>query len=198
MLCIKKDLPSISPLSIYTPIYSIFSYLQLQLFRHDSLLESELVLNWHHVPEYRSLDNRLQVNINWGGERQMITRPFSSESSPIAESSSNFDNKNVDGKKYIAQHGANSYSAETKSLAERSAIQTKKITQFELRELILQQIFSNDVHYQVEDNLSLDGCTDLTALPKNLSVKWRDFFLLTVARPDGPAREPLGGGRTFS
>ena len=97
-------------------------------------------------------------------------RPFSSESSPVAESSSNFDNKNVDGKKYIAQPGTNSYSAETKSLAERSAIQTKKITQFELRELILQQIFSNDVHYQVEDNLSLNGCTDLTALPDNLSV----------------------------
>ena len=101
----------------------------------------------------------------------MNIRPFSSESFPIAELSSNFDNQNVDGKKYIAQSGIDSYSAETRSLAERSAIQTKKITRFELRELILQQIFSNDVHYQVEDNLSLGGCTDLTALPKNLSVE---------------------------
>ena len=101
----------------------------------------------------------------------MNIRPFSSESSPIAESSSNFDNTNVDGKKYIAQPGADSYSGETRSLTERSAIQTKKITPLELRELILRQIFSNDVHYQVEDNLSLRGCTDLTALPENLSVE---------------------------
>ena len=101
----------------------------------------------------------------------MIIRPFSSESSPMAESSSNFDNKNVDGKKYIAQPGTDSYSAETKSLAERSAIQTKKITPFELSELILQQMFSNDVHYQVEGYLSLNDCTGLTALPENLSVE---------------------------
>ena len=100
----------------------------------------------------------------------MNIRPFSSESFPIAESSSNFDNQNVDGKKYIAQPGIDSYSAETRSLAERSAIQTKKITPLELRELILRQIFSNDVHYQVKGNLSFDNCT-LTALPENLSVE---------------------------
>ena len=99
----------------------------------------------------------------------MITRPFSSESSPIAESSSNFDDKNVDGKKYISQPGTDS--AETKSLAERSPIQTKKITPFELNKLISQQIFSNDVHYQVAGNLSLDNCTGLTALPENLFVE---------------------------
>ena len=107
----------------------------------------------------------------------MIITPFSSESSPVAELSSNFDDKNVDGKKYIAQPGTDSYSTETKSLAERSAIQTKKITQIQLHELILQQIFSNDVHYQVEDDLSLEGCTDLTALPENLSVAG-DFSLI--------------------
>ena len=101
----------------------------------------------------------------------MVIRLFSLESSPVAESSSNFDNKNVDGKKYIAQPGTDSYSAETKSLAECSAIQTKKIAQFQLHELILQQKFSNDVHYQVEDNLSLNFWTDLTALPENLSVE---------------------------
>ena len=100
----------------------------------------------------------------------MITRPFSSESSPVAESSSNFDNTKVDGKKYITQPETDSYSAETKSLAERSAIQTKKITQTQLYKLILQQIFSNNVHYQVEGNVSL-GSTDLTALPDNLSVE---------------------------
>ena len=76
----------------------------------------------------------------------------------------------MDGKKYIAQPGTDSYSAETKSLAERSAIQTNKLTPFELYELISQQIFPNDIYYQVEDNLSFDFCTDLTALPENLSV----------------------------
>ena len=101
----------------------------------------------------------------------MNIRPFSSESSYIAESSSNFDNTNVDGKKYIVQPGADSYSAEIKSLTERSAIKTNKTTPFELYEIILQQIFSNDVHYQVEGNLSLEDCTDLTALPGNLSVE---------------------------
>ncbi|USE37109.1 NEL-type E3 ubiquitin ligase domain-containing protein [Endozoicomonas sp. SCSIO W0465] len=36
---------------------------------------------------------------------------------------------------------------------------------------ILQQDFSNDVHYQVKGNLNLCGCTSLTTLPDNLFVE---------------------------
>ena len=94
------------------------------------------------------------------------------KSSTHAEPSSKSDNNNGDGKNHIPQSGTPSYPSETKSLGDRSAIQTKKITSIELRELILGKKFSNDVRYQVEGNLYLDdcACTGLTALPENLSV----------------------------
>ena len=92
------------------------------------------------------------------------------KSSTHAEPSSKSDNNNGDGKNHIPQSGTPSYPSETKSLGDRSAIQTNKITSIELRKLILEKKFSNDVRYQVEGELYLDGCTGLTALPENLSV----------------------------
>ena len=92
------------------------------------------------------------------------------KSSTHAEPSSKSDNNNGDGKNHIPQSGTPSYPSETKSLGDRSAIQTNNITSIELRKLILEKKFSNDVRYQVEGNLYLDGCTGLTALPENLSV----------------------------
>ena len=92
------------------------------------------------------------------------------KSSTHAEPSSKSDNNNGDGKNHIPQSGTPSYPSETKSLGDRSAIQTNKITSIELRELILEKKFSNDVRYQVEDYLYLSDCTGLTALPENLSV----------------------------
>ena len=94
------------------------------------------------------------------------------KSSTHAEPSSKSDNNNGDGKNHIPQSGTPSYPSETKSLGDRSAIQTNKITSIELRELILGKKFSNDVRYQVEGNLYLDdcACTGLTALPENLFV----------------------------
>ena len=92
------------------------------------------------------------------------------KSSTHAEPSSKSDNNNGDGKNHIPQSGTPSYPSETKSLGDRSAIQTNKITSLELRELISEKKFSNDVRYQVEGGLSLDVCTGLTALPENLSV----------------------------
>ena len=95
------------------------------------------------------------------------------KSSTHAEPSSKSDNNNGDSKNHIPQSGTPSYPSETKSLGDRSAIQTKKITSIELRELILGKKFSNDVRYQVEGSLYFAGCTDLTALPENLSVGGR-------------------------
>ena len=113
------------------------------------------------------------------------------KSSTHAEPSSKSDDNNGDGKNHIPQSGTPSYPSETKSLGDRSAIQTNKITSIELIELIFEKKFSNDVRYQVEGNLylggytgpmalpenlsvegylSLDGCTGLTALPENLAV----------------------------
>ena len=93
------------------------------------------------------------------------------KSSTYAEPSSKSDDNNGDGKNHIPQSGTPSYPSETKSLGDRSPIQTNKITSIELRELILGKRFSNDVRYQVEGELYFDGCTDLTALPENLSVE---------------------------
>ena len=92
------------------------------------------------------------------------------KSSTHAEPSSKSDNNNGDGKNHIPQSGTPSYPSETKSLGDRSAIQTNKITSIELRKLILEKKFSNDVRYQIEGNLYLASCTGLTALPENLSV----------------------------
>ena len=92
------------------------------------------------------------------------------KSSTHAEPSSKSDNNNGDGKNHIPQSGTPSYPSETKSLGDRSAIQTNKITSIVLRELISEKKFSNDVRYQVEDYLYLSDCTGLTALPENLSV----------------------------
>ena len=92
------------------------------------------------------------------------------KSSTHAEPSSKSDNNNGDGKNHIPQSGTPSYPSETKSLRDRSPIQTNKITSIELRELILEKKFSNDVCYRVEGGLYLDDRTGLTALPENLSV----------------------------
>ena len=92
------------------------------------------------------------------------------KSSTHAEPSSKSDNNNGDGKNHIPQSGTPSYPSETKSLGDRSAIQTNKITSLKLRELISENKFSNDVRYQVEGYLYLNDCTGLTALPENLSV----------------------------
>ena len=92
------------------------------------------------------------------------------KSSTHAEPSSKSDNNNGDGKNHIPQSGTPSYPSETKSLGDRSAIQTNKITSIELRELISENKFSNDVRYQVEGYLYLSDCTGMTALPENLSV----------------------------
>ena len=92
------------------------------------------------------------------------------KSSTHAEPSSKSDNNNGDGKSHIPQSGTPSYPSETKSLGDRSAIQTNKITSLKLRELISENKFSNDVRYQVEGYLHLSDCTGLTSLPENLSV----------------------------
>ena len=89
---------------------------------------------------------------------------------PLAASASNPDNKHLDGTKSTLPAGTTSYSSETKPLLDRSTIQVKKIPSLEMKTLILEQQFSNDVHYKVEGDLSLTRCTGLTALPENLSV----------------------------
>ena len=101
----------------------------------------------------------------------MDIRPNASGSSPVGEpSSNNIIADSVDDIRYIQPSGAHSNSSETKALENRSVIETKTITNDELKNLIIEQKFSNDVHYQVEGYLNLSGCTGLTALPEHLSV----------------------------
>ena len=101
----------------------------------------------------------------------MDIRPNASGSSPIGEpSSNNIIDYSVDDSRYIQPSGAHSNSSETKALKNRAVIETKTITNDELKNLIIEQRFSNDVHYQVEGYLNLKGCTGLTALPEHLSV----------------------------
>ncbi len=61
--------------------------------------------------------------------------------------------------------------SETKALENRSVIETKIITDAELINLILEQKFSNNVHYRVEGELNISFSTGLTALPEHLSVR---------------------------
>lgn len=90
-------------------------------------------------------------------------------SSHLAALSSHFYNDNVDGQRYSPQVGTDSYSLETESLADRVAIQVITISEARLKRLILEQNFSNDVHYLVEGDFALDHCP--TALPEHFSVR---------------------------
>ena len=120
------------------------------------------------------------------------------KSSTHAEPSSKSDNNNGDGKNHIPQSGTLSYPSETKSLGDRSAIQTNKITSIELSKLILEKKFSNDVRYQVEGGLYLHDCTGLTALPENLSVGGSLYLDGCTGLTALPENLSVGGGLSLA
>ncbi len=102
----------------------------------------------------------------------MDIRPNFSENSPsyIERPSSNFIDNSDEGTRYTQPCSMHDNLSETKALENRSVIETKIITDDELKNLILEQNFSNNVHYRVEGELNISWYTGLTALPENLSV----------------------------
>ncbi len=102
----------------------------------------------------------------------MDIRPNSSENSPsyIERPSSNFIDNSDEGTRYTQPCSMHDNLSETKALENRSVIETKIITDDELINLILEQKFSNNVHYRVEGELNISCSTGLTALPEHLSV----------------------------
>ena len=105
----------------------------------------------------------------------MNIRPNSSEHSPsyIENPSSNFIDNSDEGTRYTQPSSVHDNLSETKALENRSVIETKIIKDYELLNLILNQQFSNNVHYRAEGKLDLRLCTRqmVTALPEHLSVK---------------------------
>ncbi len=103
----------------------------------------------------------------------MDIRPNFSENSPsyIERPSSNFIDNSDEGTRYTQPCSMHDNLSETKALENRSVIETKIITDDELINLILEQKFSNNVHYRVEGELNISFSTGLTALPENLSVR---------------------------
>ncbi len=103
----------------------------------------------------------------------MDIRPNFSENSPsyIERPSSNFIDNSDEGTRYTQPCSMHDNLSETKALENRSVIETKIITDDELINLILEQKFSNNVHYRVEGELKIIWYTGLTALPENLSVR---------------------------
>ena len=103
----------------------------------------------------------------------MDIRPNSSENSPsyIERPSSNFIDNSDEGTRYTQPSSMHDNLSETKALENRSVIETKIITDAELINLILEQKFSNNVHYRVEGELNISFSTGLTALPEHLSVR---------------------------
>ena len=102
----------------------------------------------------------------------MDIRPNFSENSPsyIERPSSNFIDNSDESTRYTQPCSMHDNLSETKALENRSVIETKIITDDELKNLILEQNFSNNVHYRVEGELNIIWYTGLTALPENLSV----------------------------
>ena len=102
----------------------------------------------------------------------MDIRPNFSENPPsyIERPSSNFIDNSDEGTRYTQPRSMHGNLSETKALENRSVIETKIITDDELKNLILEQNFSNNVHYRVEGELNIIWYTGLTALPENLSV----------------------------
>ena len=103
----------------------------------------------------------------------MDIRPNFSENSPsyIERPSSNFIDNSDESTRYTQPCSMHDNLSETKALENRSVIETKIITDDELINLILEQKFSNNVHYRVEGELKIIWYTGLTALPENLSVR---------------------------
>ncbi len=103
----------------------------------------------------------------------MDIRPNFSENSPsyIERPSSNFIDNSDEGTRYTQPFSMHDNLSETKALENRSVIETKIITDDELINLILEQKFSNNVHYRVEGELNISCSTGLTALPEHLSVR---------------------------
>ena len=129
----------------------------------------------------------------------MDIRPNASGSSPVGEpSSNNIIADSVDDIRYIQPSGAHSNSSETKALENRSVIETKTITNDELKNLIIEQKFSNDVHYRVEGSLDLDGYTGLTALPEHLSVGGGLYLFGCTGLTALPEHLSVGGGLILS
>ena len=102
----------------------------------------------------------------------MNIRPNFSENYPsyIERPSSNFIDNSDEDTRYTQPSSMHDNLSETKALENRSVIETKIITDDELKNLILEQEFSNNVHYRVEGELNISCSTGLTALPENLSV----------------------------
>ena len=102
----------------------------------------------------------------------MDIRPNFSENSPsyIERPSSNFIDNSDESTRYTQPCSMHDNLSETKALENRSVIETKIITDDELKNLILEQNFSNNVHYRVEGELNISCSTGLTALPEHLSV----------------------------
>ena len=102
----------------------------------------------------------------------MDIRPNFSENSPsyIERPSSNFIDDSDEGTRYSQPSSMHGNLSETKALENRSVIETKIITDDELKNLISEQKISNNVHYRVEGELNIICYTGLTALPENLSV----------------------------
>ena len=129
----------------------------------------------------------------------MDIRRNASGSSPIGEpSSNNIIGNSVDDSRYIQPSGAHSNSSETKALENRAVIETKTITNDELKNLIIEQKFSNDVHYRVEGSLDLDGYTGLTALPEHLSVGGYLYLSGCTGLTVLPGHLSVGGGLYLS
>ena len=103
----------------------------------------------------------------------MDIRPNFSENSPsyIERPSSNFIDNSDEDTRYTQPSSMHDNLSETKALENRSVIETKIITDDELINLILEQKFSNNVHYRVEGELNISCSTGLTALPEHLSVR---------------------------
>ena len=124
-------------------------------------------------------------------EQRRLTSP--TQAPPLAASASNPDSKHLSGTKLTLPAGTTPYSSETKPLLDRPTIQVKDIAALEMKTLISEQQFSNDVHYKVEGDLSLSDCTGLTALPENLSVRGGLFLRDCTGLTALPENLSVGG-----
>ena len=107
----------------------------------------------------------------------MNTNLLSTEISTLDATFLSLNNEHVETTNITSTETALS-SQETKALLDRSAIQVINITPNEFKKLILEQKFSNDIHYIVEGSFTFDdGTRDLIwDKPVNLSIK--EYFNL--------------------
>ena len=107
------------------------------------------------------------------------TQLFTAHPSLLIQANNTNSAKNTSGinkRRFTETYEEAIASAEPKPLSKRSKMQVMVIDANDFKNLVLQQIFSNDHYYEIHDDVNFSNCDSIVSLPNNLIFKG-DFDL---------------------